>query len=43
MSLSSSGQDAAGQTPRFMVFPRIGIPVTCINLLVNALTLRWLN
>jgi Na+/H+ antiporter NhaD/arsenite permease-like protein len=31
------------ETLGFMEFLRTGIPVTCINLLVYALTLRWLN
>jgi Na+/H+ antiporter NhaD/arsenite permease-like protein len=32
-----------GETLDFMEFARTGIPVTCINLLVYALYLRWLN
>ncbi len=32
-----------GETLGFMEFARAGIPVTCINLLVYALYLRWLN
>jgi Na+/H+ antiporter NhaD/arsenite permease-like protein len=32
-----------GETLDFMEFARTGIPVTCINLLVYALYLHWLN